>query len=316
MKPAPSQQRLNSLLSRLRMKQLQLLIALDEHQSLHKASSALAMTQSAASKSLAELEAMLDAQLFERTRSGLIPNQFGHCVIRYARLMATDLGSLCEEMAQIRSGRGGRLAIGAVMGALPELVVPAVDALQRRHPELSIDIVEQTSRQLLSLLDEGHLDLLVARASVSDNPGKYHYQPLSEEPLSVVVSGEHPRPRGRQMRLAALAGYRWVTYPSHMPLHAVLEREMDLAGVSMPGNAISTASTFVTVALLQQGTDMVSILPTAVAEMFVRRGMLRILPVKLRSMSQTIGIVTRKGGQLSRAGEAFVGLLRQEASAV
>jgi DNA-binding transcriptional LysR family regulator len=131
---APSQQSLHSLLSRLRMKQLQLLIALDDHQSLHKASSALAMTQSAASKSLAELESMLDAQLFERTKSGLIPNQFGHCVIRYARLMATDLGSLCEEMAQIRSGRGGRLAIGAVMGALPELVVPAVDALQRRHP--------------------------------------------------------------------------------------------------------------------------------------------------------------------------------------
>ncbi|MBV8622888.1 MAG: LysR family transcriptional regulator [Herbaspirillum sp.] len=311
MQPATSLQSLNSLLSRLRMKQLQLLIALDDHKSLHKASSALAMTQSAASKSLAELEAVLDAQLFERTKAGLVPNQFGHCVIRYARLMATDLGSLCEEMAQIRSGRGGRLAVGAVMGAVPQIIVPAVDALQRRHPELSIDIVEDTSVHMLALLDEGHLDLLVARASVSDNPGKYHYQPLSEEPLSVVVSAEHPRVRGKSMSLAALAGYRWITYPSHMPLHAVLEREMDLAGLSMPGNTISTASTFVTVALLQQGADMVSILPTAVAEMFVRRGMLRILPVTLRSMSQTIGIVTRKGGQLSPAGEAFVRLLRQ-----
>ena len=311
MQPATSLQSLNSLLSRLRMKQLQLLIALDDHKSLHKASSALAMTQSAASKSLAELEAMLEAQLFERTKAGLVPNQFGHCVIRYARLMATDLGSLCEEMAQIRSGRGGRLAVGAVMGAVPQIIVPAVDALQRRHPELSIDIVEDTSVHMLALLDEGHLDLLVARASVSDNPGKYHYQPLSEEPLSVVVSAEHPRVRGKSMSLAALAGYRWITYPSHMPLHAVLEREMDLAGLPMPGNTISTASTFVTVALLQQGSDTVSILPTAVAEMFVRRGMLRILPVTLRSMSQTIGIVTRKGGQLSSAGEAFVRLLRQ-----
>ncbi|WP_443113472.1 LysR family transcriptional regulator [Herbaspirillum seropedicae] len=311
MSSAPRPQSLNSLLSRLRMKQLQLLIALDEHKSLHKASSALAMTQSAASKSLAELESMLDAQLFERTKSGLIANPFGHCVIRYARLMATDLGSLCEEMAQIRSGQGGRLAIGAVMGAVPALIVPAVDALQRRHPALSIEIVEDTSLHMLDLLDEGHLDLLVARASVSAHPGKYHYQSLSEEPLSVVVSAEHPRPRGKELQLAALAGYRWITYPSHMPLHAVLEREMDLAGLSMPANTIATASTFVTVALLQQGTDMVSILPTAVAEMFVQRGMLRILPVKLRSMSQTIGIVTRKGGQLSGAGQAFVQLLRE-----
>ncbi|MDR3387238.1 MAG: LysR family transcriptional regulator, partial [Rudaea sp.] len=51
---------LNVLLSRLRMKQLQLLIALDDHTSLHKAAGAMSMTQSAASKALQELESMLD----------------------------------------------------------------------------------------------------------------------------------------------------------------------------------------------------------------------------------------------------------------
>jgi DNA-binding transcriptional LysR family regulator len=315
MKPSTRSQNLNSLLSRLRMKQLQLLIALDDHKSLHKASNALAMTQSAASKSLAELEATLDAQLFERTRAGLIPNPFGHCVIRYARLMATDLGALCEEMAQIRSGRGGRLAIGAVMGAVPGLIVPAVDELHRRSPGLAIDIVEDTSVHMLGLLDDGHLDVLVARASVSEHPGKYHYQPLSDEPLSVVVSSEHPRLRGRNVSLADLGGYRWVTYPSHMPLHAVLEREMDLAGLAMPAATISTASTFVTVAVLQQCADAVAILPTGVAEMFSRRGMLRILPVRLKAMSQTIGIVTRKGGQLSPAAQLFVQLLLESLGA-
>ena len=304
-------QRLNSLLSRLRMKQLQLLIALDDHQSLHKAAGAMAMTQSAASKALAELEAILDAQLFERTKAGLIPNPFGHCVIRYARLMATDLGSLCDEIAQIRSGRGGRLAIGAVMGAVPALVVPAVNVLHQSYPELSIDIVEDTSVHLLGLLDDGHIDVLVGRSSVSDNPAKYHYLPLSDEPLSVVVSADHPRLRSKSVSLADLEGYRWVTYPSHMPLRAVLEREMDLAGLAMPAAAISTASTFVTVAVLRQATDTVSILPTSVAEMFVSSGVLRILPVSLKSVSQTIGIVTRKGGQLSPAARSFTQLLQE-----
>ncbi|MBP0599789.1 LysR family transcriptional regulator [Herbaspirillum sp. LeCh32-8] len=315
MKPVSSLQNLNSLLSRLRMKQLQLLIALDDHKSLHKASNALAMTQSAASKSLAELEAILDAQLFERTKAGLVPNQFGHCVIRYARLMATDLGALCEEMAQIRSGRGGRLAIGAVMGAVPELVVPAVNALHQSHPELSIDIIEDTSVHMLGLLDDGHIDLLLGRASVSDNPAKYHYQPLSDEPLSVVVSSEHPRLRARSVSLADLQGLRWVTYPSHMPLHAVLEREFDLAGLDLPAGVISTASTFVTVAVLRQAADTVAILPTSVAKMFVDSGVLRILPVALTSVSQTIGIVTRKGGELSPAARSFVQLLLEQGGA-
>ena len=98
-------------------------------------------------------------------------------------------------------------------------------------------------------------------------------------------------------------------YPSHMPLHALLEREMDLAGLEMPDNPISTASTFVTVALLQSSHDLVSLLPTAIAALFVRQKMLRLVPVKLKSPSQTFGIVTRKGGVLSPPAEQFIELL-------
>jgi DNA-binding transcriptional LysR family regulator len=306
-------QNINSLLSRLRMKQLQLLIALEDHKSLHKASSAMAMTQSAASKALAELESMFDGQLFERTKAGLIPNEFGRCVTRYARLLSTDLSALCDEMAQIRSGSGGRLAVGAIMGAVPDLIVPAVNELHRRYPELSIDIVEDTSVHMLALLDDGHIDLLVGRSGVSDHPSKYHYQPLSDEPLSVVVASDHAAMDEHEVSLAELREHRWVTYPSHMPMHAVLEREMDLAGLSMPLNCISTASTFVTVAVLQQCNDVVSILPTSVADMFARRGILRILPVRLKSLSQTFGIVTRKGGDLSPSARKFVELLTERA---
>ncbi|TDN63780.1 DNA-binding transcriptional LysR family regulator [Paraburkholderia sp. BL10I2N1] len=306
---------LNVLMSRLRMRQLQLLIALDDHKSLHKAAGAMSMTQSAASKALHELESMLEAPLFERAKSGLIPNQFGHCVIRYARLLATDLTSLCQDLAEIRSGKGGRLAIGTIMGAIPDVVVPILDELHRSQLNLSIEIVEDTSARMLMLLDEGRLDLVIGRSIVSDEPARYHYRPLGDEPLSVVVGYGHRRMAAKEMGLQDLNGYRWVTYPGHMPLHALLERELDLAGLSMPANPISTASTFVTVALLQHSADLVSLLPTDIAELFVRKKMLRILPVTLKSPSPTFGIVTRKGGVLSPPAQAFIQRLRDGARA-
>lgn len=301
---------LDVLMSRLRMKQLQLLLALDDHKSLHQAASAMAMTQSAASKALQELESMLDAPLFERSRTGMRPNPFGHCVIRYARLMVTDLGALCQDFAEIRSGQGGHLAVGTIMGAVPDILVPALDAMQARQPKLSIHIVEDTSLRLLEQLDDGRLDLLLGRALVSDQPDRYHYQPLGEEPISVVIGYPHAAPRARHMTLADLAPYRWIVYPGHMPMHELLQREFDLAGLSMPANTISTASTFVTVAMLQHGAGLVSLLPTSVAEMFARQKMLRILPVTLQSRQHTIGIVTRRGGSLSAAARQLVGLLQ------
>ncbi|MFM0226209.1 LysR family transcriptional regulator [Paraburkholderia dipogonis] len=301
---------LNVLLSKLRIKQLQLLIALDDLKSLHKAAGAMSMTQSAASKALQELESMLAAPLFERSKSGMIPNQLGHCVIRYARLVTTDLTALCQDVAEIRSGRGGRLAIGAIMGAIPECVVPALNQLHAGQPNLSVEVVEDTSARMLQQLDDGRLDLVIGRAAVAADPSKYHYLPLGDEPLSVVVGYGHPPLPKKEVKLRDLAGHRWVMYPSHMPLHALLEREMDLAGLEMPDNPVSTASTFVTVALLQSSHNLVSLLPTAIAALFVRQKMLRLVPVKLKSPSQTFGIVTRKGGVLSPPAEQFIELLR------
>ena len=301
---------LDVLMSRLRMKQLQLLIALDDHKSLHQAASAMAMTQSAASKALQELEGMLDAPLFERSKTGMRPNQFGHCVIRYARLLATDLTSLCQDMAEIRSGRGGHLAVGTIMGAVPQVLVPALDAMQADQPNLSIEIVEDTSLRMLALLDDGRLDLVIGRALVSEQPASYHYEPLGDEPISVVVGYAHAAPRGRELGFADLAGYRWIVYPGQMPMHALLQRELDMAGLGMPPNAISTSSTFVTVTMLQRSARLVSLLPTSVAELFARQKLLRILPVRMQSRQQTFGIVTRRGGTLSAAAGQLIKLLR------
>ncbi|MCP3023736.1 LysR family transcriptional regulator [Cupriavidus basilensis] len=301
---------LDVLMSRLRMKQLQLLIALDDHKSLHQAASAMAMTQSAASKALQELEGMLDAPLFERSKTGMRPNQFGHCVIRYARLLATDLTSLCQDMAEIRSGRGGHLAVGTIMGAVPQVLVPALDAMQADQPNLSIEIVEDTSLRMLTLLDDGRLDLVIGRALVSEQPASYHYEPLGDEPISVVVGYAHAAPRGRELGFADLAGYRWIVYPGQMPMHALLQRELDMAGLGMPPNAISTSSTFVTVTMLQRSAKLVSLLPTSVAELFARQKLLRILPVRMQSRQQTFGIVTRRGGTLSAAAGQLINLLR------
>ncbi|WP_042338019.1 LysR family transcriptional regulator [Paraburkholderia ferrariae] len=300
---------LDTLLARLRIRQLQLLIALDEHKSLHKAAGAMSMTQSAASKMLHELESILDAPLFERSKNGMIPNQFGHCVIRYARLMATDLSALCDDISEIRSGRGGRLAIGAIMGAIPEVVVPVIDELHASQRNLSIEVIEDTSAKMLLQLDEGHLDLVIGRSAVSNQPSKYHYQKIGDEPLSVVVGHAHP-PLPQKLELRDLTGHRWVVYPTQMPLRALVEREMDLAGLALPTNPISTASTFVTIALLMQDSGLVSVLPTDIASLCARHGMLRILPIALRSQSQSFGIVTRKGGALSPPAEQFIDMLK------
>lgn len=305
---------LKAVVGKLRIKQLQLLIALNEHKSLHKAAGAMFLTQSAASKALQEIESMLEVDLFERTKNGLVPNAMGHCAIRYAKLITTELGNLCREVSDIQSGAGGRLAIGTIMGAIPEVLISAMNWLRTTHPGLSIQIIEGTSRDLLGLLDDGQLDLFIGRSSVSADPQEYNYYPISDEPVSVVVGGGHASIE-LAISLASLQDYRWVVYPGTMPLRVLLEQEMDLAGLSLPVNVIETASTFTTVALLQKSTDLVALLPSGVARMFAQVGMIRILPIQLKNPANTFGIVTRKGGMPTAVAEIFIRAVREQALA-
>lgn len=300
---------LETLLARLRMRQLQLLIALGEHKSMHKAAAGMAMTQSAASKALRELELIFGTPLFERTRNGMIPNQLGHCVIRYARTLTMDLSAMCDDLSEIRQGRGGRLAIGSIMGALPELVLPALKQILAEDRRLIIEVVEDTSLKMLAQLDDGQLDLIVGRSAVSDHPDNYHYEKMSAEPLSIVVGFNHPD-LPKKVSLKDFVNYCWVVYPTNMPMRTLLEREMDINGLSLPGNIITTASTFVTIISLLQDPNLIAILPTSVAKVFVQHKMLRIAPVKLESKSQSFGVVTRKNGVLCAPAQRFISIMK------
>ncbi len=71
--------------------------------------------------------------LFNRTRQGLEANDLGHCAIRYARLVHTDLAHLRKEVFGILRGPGGRLPVGAVMGAMP-LLWNALEAESASQP--------------------------------------------------------------------------------------------------------------------------------------------------------------------------------------
>ncbi|WP_119154191.1 LysR family transcriptional regulator [Caldimonas tepidiphila] len=299
--------------ARLRLKQLALVTALDRHRSLRKAASELAMTQSAASKALREIEAVLGAALFERTRAGIEPNALGRCVIRYAGLLRADVGAMLQEMDDIRAGRGGRLAVGAVMSAVPRLLCEVLLELRREEPQLRVEVFEDTSARLLAQLDQGQLDVVVGRATVSPQPALYRYELLQEEPLGVAVGPAHPLARLRKVGFADLAPFGWVVYPSQMPMRVLLEREFADAGIAMPRNVIETASTFATVALLSRSPELVAVLPKEVCDFFTAQRMLRVLPVPLHSRSQPVGIVTRAGVRLPEPAQRFVEALRRAA---
>jgi DNA-binding transcriptional LysR family regulator len=247
----------------------------------------------------------LGSTLFIRTNRGLEPNDIGHCVIRYARLIHTDLAHLREEMIGILQGHGGRLSIGVIMGAVP-MMTDRLSRLLEKRPALSVEIVEDSSGKLLKLLDEGRLDLAICRTSISPRPELYDSRDVHDEELAAVANVAHPLAKEKRVELADLAGFRWVVYSANMPMRMLLEREFHEAGLRFPLHLLETTSAFTTLSILQQNPSFVALLSTDVAQFCERFGMTCILPLQLRSRSEPYQLVTRRGSVLSPVAQLFI----------
>ncbi|VVN65411.1 LysR family transcriptional regulator [Pseudomonas fluorescens] len=300
-----------SIAARLRLKQLRLLIALDDRGSLHKAAQHISISQSGATKALHEVESMIGMPLFERQPKGLVANEMGRCMIRYARLIYSDVAHLREEMLSIMQGQGGRLSVGVIMGAVP-LLTRALTELRLKQPQLSVELVENTSATLLGLLDQGRLDLAICRASVGQRAATYDCIELTEEPLAVVASKHHPLAAAQALQLSQLSDFRWVVYPKDMPMRQALERELNEAGLQVPRYPLETSSTFATILLVQQDPTLLAVIPVEVAEFCEQFDLLVKLPVSMRALIEPYGVISRAGADLSPAAALLINELQQD----
>jgi DNA-binding transcriptional LysR family regulator len=307
---------LNSIASRLRFRQLSLLIALDEHGSLHRASEHLGLTQPGLTKALHDIEETFGMPLFVRTSKGMVANEFGKCIIRYGRVARADLGNLREEMAGVLRGTGGRIAVGAITGALHSVLIRALTQLRSSEASLSIRVQEGTSVELLEQVAQGRLDLALCRTTVSSRPEQFRYEALCEEKVAIAVGPQHPLAHAPQVDWAQLAHYRWVFYPSSLPIYALLEQEFRQAGLPMPTHPTETSSPFVTMLMLKADPQLVALMSAATLKFCEEHGIACKLPLEIQSRHEDYGIVTRIGYSPTPSVSLLMETLRQIAREV
>ncbi len=98
----------------LKMTHLRMLVMVEEHGQVSAAAAALNMTQPAASRVLSEMEAIVKSPLCQRASRGVVLTKFGEALARRAKKILLELREASRELAQMKSGSGGSVYIGAV----------------------------------------------------------------------------------------------------------------------------------------------------------------------------------------------------------
>lgn len=298
---------------RLKTRHIVLLVHLDEQRSVLQAAKAAHMTQPGASKLLAELEESLGVQLFRRHARGVEPTWYGEIMMRHARSALAEMDRAQDEIAALRSGLTGQVAIGAVVNPGMNVVPIAVASLKEHHPRVLVRIEIDNSEMLVRRLLSGELDIVVARLPGSHGVGELSFEGLAEEKHRVIARAGHPLAGKRRLDLGDLVDQPWILPPSGSVLRDRLDSTFVHRGLGPPRNVVETATLTVITSLLQR-TDMLSALQEETIEPYCRAGLLTILPVTLAIRMEPFGIITRRDHQISPCAEALLKALREAAA--
>lgn len=176
------------------LRQLQYIVSVSEHLSFRQAAKACEVSQPSLSAQVAQVEAALGVQLFERSRRHVLTTRPGLAFVRAARSLLTQADVLTLEYAR---GGGelfeGEAHIGILPTIAPYLLPDLSPALQAFHPKLLLCWHELATHSLLEALTCGTLDLVIA--SHHDDLTRFAWTPLWDDELLLAAPHHHPSTR-------------------------------------------------------------------------------------------------------------------------
>jgi len=143
------------------LRQLRHFLSLAEHCHFSRAAEACLLTQSSLSASIRELENILGAALFERTKRSVMLTPLGRDMIGLAKDVIARLDDLTDAARGAAAPLSGDLRMGVIPTIGPFLLPRVLPGLRNAHPDLRLYLREQQTAPLLRQLADGTLDLVL-----------------------------------------------------------------------------------------------------------------------------------------------------------
>src|SRR5262249_33156864 len=118
----------------------------------------------AASTRIRNMEEALGAALLVRGRQGVTPTQAGRTLLQHARAILRQAERLREDLGVYAGGLAGQIRVLSNTNALTEFLPEALSSFLSAHPNVSVDLEERLSDEIVGLIAEGVADLGIVAA--------------------------------------------------------------------------------------------------------------------------------------------------------
>jgi DNA-binding transcriptional LysR family regulator len=294
----------------LDLRHLNHFVAVVEKGTFGKAADSLGISQPALTKSIHNLEALLQVKLLERRPRGVLPTVYGYVVLARGRSVRVELRELLDDIQALRGGTGGIVRFGVGQGVGSRLVPAATIRLLADHPNNRFSVWTGTPGELVAKLVNGDIEFAVAPLERPSSESRIVEEFLFDDRPVIVVARHHPLARYNLVQPRQLLKYQWVLSRVTTPLRRMLEQIFMLANVPPPIPFVECDSALYVKSLLIE-RDFVGFLPRDQFRIEETAGLLKGIPLKTKVPARPIGILRRRSEVLSSSGMLLITGIKQ-----
>ena len=195
--------------SRLKLRDLHILLAVVEWRSMAKAARHLAVSQPVVSRAIADLEQGLGVRLLDRTPQGVEPTIYGRTVLNRGLAVFDELRGSVKDIGFLLNPMAGELRIGSDGAIAGGLLAAVLDRLSSERPRIAFQVkLSDVTMPHYNDLRERNVDLLIGRLA-EQKEDDVNAEVLFEDRLYVVAGTNSRWASLRKIALKDLVDEPW-----------------------------------------------------------------------------------------------------------
>ena len=290
--------------------QLRAFLALCETGNYSWAARNLGVSRPSVHRAINDLERISGLTLFLKTARGFEPTQAGEQFRQRVQLAFAELGQGMEEIDALLGHDSARIAIGSLPLARSFILPKAINDLSAVRPDVRVNVLDGSYRDLLHALRYGEIDLLIGALRDPVLVDDVVQEELFVDKLAIVARAGHPLSGKPGIYVEALARFPWVTPAQNIPTREHFDALFRDAGYSPPERLVETSSLILIRGILL-GSDRLTIISRHQIARELEAGILTALDFDLDGSDRPIGIARRADWSPTATQSLFLDLLRK-----
>jgi len=294
---------------RLDLVDLGLFIAVADSGSITHGALRVNLALASASARIKGLEADLGVALLKRGRRGVELTAAGETLRDHARLVIHNVETMRGDLAAFASGIRASVHLLANTSGLTEHLPKALAAFLREHPDISLDVEERESTDIVTAIVSGAADLgFAAEHALPENFERFRF---SEDRLVLVAPRRGDFVNRRQMDFVEMANHNFVALTSSTALQAHTSRQAARLGVRLRVRA--RLRDFDAICQMVAAGVGVAVVPEAAARRCAQSMAVTLVTIRDSWANRQLAICARSFKTLPRAAKQLVEHLRKSA---